>query len=202
MNTFMDLSKGAKILLAIASVVVLAEGAFLYYVQTKPALNSCRYLIAQWEKNEPNAAAAKEAYSGPIAPVNFESTNFPQAKQFQSAITEAVAAGPNFAGHFVIAEIGCGANCQDHAIVDVVTGNIVAYGIPSEAGLSFVKESSLIMTNPPQNAPSFSQLLEAGYDEMLYWFNVPREYYALSEGDGRVSVRRLCIENGYDAQLR
>lgn len=200
MNNF-ELSKGAKILLALASFVVLAEGAYLYYVQTKPDFNTCRYMISEWEKTEPEAAAAKELYSGPIAEVKFDNSLFPKAQQFQSVITQAVSEGPNFAGHFVIAEIGCGSNCQDHAIVDVVTGNIVAFGIPSEASIQFNKESNLIMTNPAKNSPPFKLLAEQKFNEKIYWFNVPREYYALSEGDGRVSVQRLCIENVYDGQL-
>lgn len=201
MHSFFDLSKGAKILLVVASLVVLAEGAYLYRLQTKPLMNTCRYMIAEWEKAEPEAAAAKEEYSGPIASVNFDSPNFPQAKQFSSAISEAVAAGPNFAGHFTIAEIGCGTNCQNHAIVDVVTGNIIAFGIPSEAGLRFSKESAIIVTNPAGNVPAFANIAALSFDEKRTWFNTPREYYVVSEKDNKVSTRRICIENAYDGQF-
>jgi hypothetical protein len=202
MHSFLDLSKGAKILLILASLVVLAEGAYLYRLQTKPLMNSCQYMIAAWEKAEPEAAAAKEAYTGPIANVNFESPNFPQAKQFASVISEAVAGGPNFAGHFAIAEIGCGTNCQNHAIVDVITGNIIAFGIPSEAGLRFAKESAIIVTNPAGNVPALKDIASLSFDEKRTWFNTPREYYVVSEKDNKVTTRRICIENAYDGQLR
>lgn len=201
MHGFSDLSRGVKILLLLVSLVVLAEGAYLYYIQTKPSINSCQYMIAAWEEADPEAAAVKAEYTGPIANINFDSPNFPQAAQFKSAIEAAVSSGPNFAGHFVIAEWGCGSNCQDHAIVDVITGNIVAFGIPSESGLSFSRESALIMTNPHGNSPQFADVMSDSYEEKLYWFNVPREYYILSEGGGRVSVRRLCIENAFDGQF-
>lgn len=203
MHTFTDLSKGAKILLAIASVVVLAEGAYLYYVQThRPvAANTCTYVVAEWEKASPEVASAKEVYTGPIAEINFESSEFPEAGNFTNAITEAVSEGVNFAGHFVIAEWGCGTNCQDHAIVDVMTGNIVAFGIPSEAGLSFDTGSSLIMTNPAPNLPSPSDLSALPFADQLYWFNIPREYYVLAEENGSVTLSRLCIENAFDGRL-
>lgn len=201
MYNFFDLSKGAKLLLALVSIVVLAEGAYLYYLQTKPSINSCRYMVAQWEKAEPEAAAAKELYTGPIAAVNFEASNFPQAGQFKTVITDAVAEGPNFNGHFVIAEISCGSNCQNHAIVDAITGNIVAFGIPSEAGIRYSKESAIIVTNPSGNTPMLADITSKPFDEKRTWFNTPREYYAVSEKDGRVSTRRICIENIYDGQF-
>jgi len=201
MHNFLELSKGAKILLALASLVVLAEGIYLYRIQTMPAINSCQYIIAQWEKAEPEAAAAKEVYTGPIAEVRFDSPNFPQAKQFQSVISEAVAGGPNFAGHFVIAEIGCGTNCQNHAVVDTVTGNIIAFGIPSEAGLRYSKESAIIVTNPVGNTPAFKEIAALSFDEKRTWFNIPREYYVVTEKENRVTTRRICIENAYDGQL-
>lgn len=201
MHNFLDLSKGARILLAVACVVVLAEGAYLYHIQTKPLVSSCRYMVAAWEKAEPEAAAAKEAYSGPIASVNFDSPNFPKAKQFETIISDAVAAGPNFAGHFVIAEIGCGTNCQNHAIVDVVTGNIIAFGVPSEAGLRFSKESAVIVTNPAGTVPAFANIASKSFDEKRTWFNTPREYYVVSEKDNKVTTRRICIENAFDGQF-
>jgi len=202
MHNFMELSKGAKVLLILASLVVLAEGVYLYRLQTKPLVNTCRYMIAQWEKAEPEAAAAKDAYSGPIAPINFESENYPLAIQQKDVIEQAVAGGPNFAGHFVMADWSCGENCMRHAIIDVVTGNILAHGIPSETGLRFSKESAIFVTNPVGNVPSFAEVAGMDFDAKRLWFNTPREYYVLEEEGTKVTIRRLCIENTYDAQLR
>lgn len=190
-----EMSRSVQVLLFACAVVVIAEGVYLYYLQTRPQVSMCQNSIAAWEKAMPEAAAAKEAYTGTIAPINFDSPNFPEVKNFTNAISDAVKGGPNFAGHFVIAEWGCGTNCQDHAIVDVITGNIVAYGIPSERGLSFNVGSSLIMTNPSAEIPSSDALTKLSFDEQLYWYNTPREYYALSEHEGTVTLDRLCIEN-------
>jgi len=204
MHTFLDLSKGAKILLALCSAVVLAEGAYLYYIQTNmltKSASTCQYVVSQWEKASPETAAAKEVYTGVIAEVKFGNERFPEADEFKSVISETVAKGTNFAGHYAMAEWGCGTNCQDHAIVDVKTGEIVAFGIPSEAGLSFNAGSSLIMTNPQSNFPTTEKLASSSFIDKLYWFNVPREYYVLADERGISSLSRLCIENAYDGQV-
>ena len=204
MTGFWDLSNGAKVLLAICSVVVLVEGGYLYFLQTQGALagvgSTCEYVIGEWEAAEPEAAAPKEKYTGDIAEVKFDDTRFPEAKEFKSAITTVIARGANFAGHYALAEWECGTSCQDHAVVDVQTGEIVAFGIPSEAGLSFLPESALIMTNPAPNFPTFADLQESSFADQVYWFNIPREYYVLEEDSGRATVSRLCIENAYDGQ--
>ena len=43
-------------------------------------------------------------------------------RTFRSKIRQAAAKGPNFAGHFTIAEWGCGSGCISVAIVDSITG--------------------------------------------------------------------------------
>ncbi len=45
-------------------------------------------------------------------------------RMFRTRIREAAAAGPNFAGHYTIAEWGCGAGCVSIAIVDAVNGAV------------------------------------------------------------------------------
>ncbi len=45
-------------------------------------------------------------------------------RMFRTAIRDAAARGPNFAGHFTIAEWGCGAGCVSMVVVDAATGAI------------------------------------------------------------------------------
>lgn len=45
-------------------------------------------------------------------------------RQFRTQIREAAAAGPNFAGHYTVAEWGCGGGCVSIAIVDAATGAV------------------------------------------------------------------------------
>ena len=57
----------------------------------------------------------------PAAPVLRTRTH----QEFRTAIREAVAKGPDFAGHYTIAEWGCGAGCVSMAVVDNATGRIL-----------------------------------------------------------------------------
>ena len=45
-------------------------------------------------------------------------------RSFRTAIREAETGGPNFAGHYTIAEIGCGGGCVSIAVVDAKTGAV------------------------------------------------------------------------------
>ncbi len=47
-------------------------------------------------------------------------------RMFRTAIREAAAKGQNFAGHYTIAEWGCGSGCMSSAVVDAVTGKVFA----------------------------------------------------------------------------
>lgn len=86
------------------------------------------------------------------APVNFDT--YPQARNFETAITEQAAKGPNFAGHYTIIEWGCGTNCQGHAIVDAETGEIALTGLVSNFGLAYQKGSELVIANPTSTIPA------------------------------------------------
>jgi len=62
-----------------------------------------------------------EVYKGkPAAPV----IKTAEDRQFRTKIREAAAEGPNFAGHFTIADWGCGAGCVSFTIIDAANGTI------------------------------------------------------------------------------
>ena len=42
----------------------------------------------------------------------------PEQRRFRTAIRQAAAKGPNFAGHFTIAAWGCGTGCIQFVVVD------------------------------------------------------------------------------------
>jgi hypothetical protein len=48
----------------------------------------------------------------------------PVDRLFRTRIREGVAKGPNFAGHYTIADWGCGTGCVSIAIVDASDGRI------------------------------------------------------------------------------
>lgn len=48
----------------------------------------------------------------------------PQARMFRTVLGEYLSSGVNFAGHYVLAEWGCGAGCSVGAVIDARNGNV------------------------------------------------------------------------------
>ncbi|MBW8735266.1 MAG: hypothetical protein JF571_13375 [Asticcacaulis sp.] len=46
------------------------------------------------------------------------------ARTFRTRIREGAKRGPNFAGHYTLIHIGCGADCQMSVVVDALTGKV------------------------------------------------------------------------------
>lgn len=66
---------------------------------------------------------------------------------FRTRLREAAKEAPNFGGHYVIAEWGCGIYCQSGALISLKTGNI--YPLPtSEWGTVYDVTSNLLVVNP------------------------------------------------------
>ena len=64
-----------------------------------------------------------DVYKGkPAAPV----LRTARDREFRTRIREGAAKGPNFAGHYTIADWGCGAGCVSIALIDAVDGHIYA----------------------------------------------------------------------------
>ena len=63
-----------------------------------------------------------ERYHGPHAAPKL--TPGTPAWYFRTRIREAARQKPNFAGHYVLATWGCGAQCLSYAIIDVKTGAV------------------------------------------------------------------------------
>jgi hypothetical protein len=62
---------------------------------------------------------AAEGFSGkPAAPV----LRTPNQRLFRTMIRQGAATGPNFAGHYTIADWGCGAGCVSIAVADAKDG--------------------------------------------------------------------------------
>ena len=50
--------------------------------------------------------------------------NTKMARLFRTAIRNQATAGPNFAGNYTIALLGCGSSCRRYAIVDARSGDV------------------------------------------------------------------------------
>lgn len=75
-----------------------------------------------WALKFTDFAATGSFHGKPAQPILATKTQ----RMFRSAIREAAAKGPNFAGHYAIAEWGCGSGCMSVAVVDALTGKVFA----------------------------------------------------------------------------
>jgi hypothetical protein len=48
----------------------------------------------------------------------------PKAKQHQTVLRRAAAEGPNFNGHYRVVRWGCGTNCIEWAVIDLMNGRV------------------------------------------------------------------------------
>lgn len=48
-----------------------------------------------------------------------------KSREFSTALREAAHEAPNFAGHYIFTEIGCGASCVMSAAIDARKGNVI-----------------------------------------------------------------------------
>jgi len=75
-----------------------------------------------WSFKFEDYPAAADFKGKPAAPILVTKTD----RMFRTQIREAAKKGPNFAGHYTVAEWGCGSGCVALAVVDAVTGKIFA----------------------------------------------------------------------------
>lgn len=66
---------------------------------------------------------------------------------FKTRIVAALKGNINFAGYCIFTSWGCGAPCQQSAIINTKTKKVIA-GPASEAGYSFYPNSNLLISNP------------------------------------------------------
>lgn len=80
-------------------------------------------------------------------------STYPEAKEYITEFSNTLLEGVNFAGLYTVVSWGCGSNCQLSAVVNRKTGTIINYGLLSEYGLAFEKDSRLLVVNPKSNLP-------------------------------------------------
>ena len=62
----------------------------------------------------------------------------PDARRYRTRLRDAAEHGPNFAGHYAMAEWGCGGGCVQFAAVDLTNGHVTFF----PAGLSWTREKN------------------------------------------------------------
>jgi hypothetical protein len=121
---------------------------------------------SNWEDSK-----VQQVYKGKLAAPNFSTDK--NAKHFITAIKEGCQGESiNFAGHYTIVEWGCGALCQEIAIVDRITGKIFYSEIPFDtadghSGTQFKIDSRRLVINT--EALSEFDDYEAGYKCVDCW---------------------------------
>lgn len=122
---------------------------------------------------------------------------FKEASEQKRILTEALKRGPTFAGKFTVAEWGCGSNCQQHAVMNVETGLVVAYGPQTEYGVQYSLDSTLLVSNPKEKLPPLPDSAYETENLALSIARLPREYYRLTTDalSGSQYLVRLCTES-------
>lgn len=166
----------------------------------KNMTTTCEHILLERMSTLETSYDVDEIYEGPITKVNFEG-NFPEARMFRTKINEALAMGPNFAGHYTVATWGCGSGCQEHAVVDAMTGNIISFGLTTEMGVKYYPNSRILITNPKESFPVVGESDMTPAEIAMTWSRIPREYYELTENNGTAYLQKVCTENPFENQL-
>ncbi|HCC05674.1 TPA: hypothetical protein DEP58_05255 [Patescibacteria group bacterium] len=122
---------------------------------------------------------------------------FKEASEHKRILSEGLKRGPTFAGKFTVVEWGCGSNCQQHAVLDVESGLVVAYGPQTEYGVEYSLDSTLLVTNPKDRLPPLPESAYETENIALTIARLPREYYRLTTDalSGSQYLVRLCVES-------
>lgn len=84
----------------------------------------------------------------PFTPAHPDVTTSETARRYRTQIREAVAAGPNFAGHYTLVEWGCGSGCQVTVVVDARTGRVFDASLTTAMGTAYRLDSDLLLADP------------------------------------------------------
>lgn len=122
-------------------------------------------------KSQFDAFKVDEIYKGKLSNPNFSTDR--DAKYFITQIKDdCKSTGVNFAGYYTIVEWGCGLACQEMAIVDRKSGEVIFSQIPFDtidghSGLEFRINSQMLIVN----TDAFSEFydFEPGYKLYNHW---------------------------------
>jgi hypothetical protein len=110
-------------------------------------------------------------------------------RQYQSVIRNHVAGPAEFAGHYRVAEYGCGSTCHSFIVVDMISGKVFP-GPSAALGADFQTQSRLFVTDP-------SSLDVNGFRERMgirsvsfAWNERSKSFVALPGCDGYVDEQR------------
>jgi hypothetical protein len=77
---------------------------------------------------QPGRVPKFNQYPAVVEKARVKSINFqrnPSALTFRTRLSEAIAGGVNFAGHYIVTGWGCGTGCTNAAIIEARTGDVI-----------------------------------------------------------------------------
>lgn len=107
-----------------------------------------RYRVTLEQYQQSNQFQVTKQYDGQLALLKV-GNNSP-AGRYRPELNRAMEQGINFAGKYTIATVSCGDNCQEHFVVNRVSGEVVA-SIQGNIGATFNPHSRLFILNPPDS---------------------------------------------------
>jgi hypothetical protein len=122
---------------------------------------------------------------------------FPQAKDHETPLKEALEKGAVFAGKFAVASWECGSLCKRYAVVDVATGRVIAYDVSAQYGATFSLESPVFITDAKENIPPLPESEYEAESVALSLARTSRNFYLLTRDalSGTDYLERVCVES-------
>lgn len=143
--------------LRISLLMFCAVGWRAHAAQTETDVNakdSMGYtrLIRAAEKGDTAGPPRFEDFSVRILyrglPARIDLASNPAAREYRTRLKHAARKGPNFAGHYTVADWGCGSNCEVFTVIDAASGKVYS-GTGAERGALFRLDSALFIADPP-----------------------------------------------------
>ncbi len=144
---------------------------------------------SDWKKDRPPQFSdfpVQRVYHGKPAPIDFNSN--PQARAYRTRLKQANSGGPDFAGHYTVAQWGCGSNCQAFTFIDVRDGAVID-GVTADRGADYRLHSELFIENPADSAD------ENAYEDDPV-DSIPVDYYVMRDGKLSLVYSQACRVSG------
>jgi hypothetical protein len=128
----------------------------------------------------------KEVYTGKITPLDLNSSEV--ANNFRTTIRASLEKGVNFAGHYVISEIGFTGYGTEIVITDAYNGKAYPFPYMAWADFKYASTSNLLVVNPEES------ILE--YDKLGLWSQKDiKTYYFVWEDNTLISLQKDTPDN-------
>jgi ankyrin repeat protein len=146
-----------------------------------------------WQKDRPPQFAdfpVHRVYRGKPAPIDFNGN--PWARTYRTRLKQAASCGANFAGHYTVAEWGCGSSCQSINFIDARDGAVID-GISADRGADYRLDSELFIENPADGEDAL-----AYEDDPVDSISV--DYYVMRDGRLTLIYSQACRVSGHRQQ--